>query len=361
MLGQGGNMKQSTIVIVLTLLMFALIACGGIRDKTLSSPEKTLDTYIRGLREGNLETVLRCYYSESEDFNFYLHHPIRIDNYTVTKKTIYTDKMASEYTFVPRAKAGDVELEVKESVEAQEDTFTYLFRQIHGEWRIISRADLTYVILLEYKALKMKYPYTVHKGEISVLGYTLHSEEITATKNNNYVSFTESPNKRWLLIVYDEPFERGIAWLYDKTTKAPPRLVKTARFGRHFGAEWYGDRVFAIWGGGMGYKTSRLFSVDDLDHYKELDDIIAYDPERDIYALLDMKEFKFFIVIGRAFHPEKEERFLIPIYSKYVPDSMDSIKILKFIDHGFTIKYKNKNEKIVTETVKTKIIENAKP
>jgi len=355
-------MKQAAILIVLTLLMFALVANCGTSDKTLSSPEKTLDTYIRGLREGNLETVLRCYYSESEDFNFYLPHPIRIDNYTVIKKTIYTDKMAKEYQSDPKAKAGDVELEVKESVEAQEDIFTYLFRKINGEWRIISGTSLTYVSLLEWKALKAKYPYTVHKGEIAILGYTLRSEEITAVKDRYTVSFDESPSRLWLLIVYyNELTEKGVAWLYDETSKVPPLLVKTARISRHSGTEWYGDHVFAISIGGMGWETSRLFRVEDPNNYKELDDIVAYDPERDIYALLDMKEFKFFIVIGRAFHPEKEERFLIPIYCKYVSERMDSLKSLKFTNKGFTVKYKNEKEKIVADTIQTNIIENAKP
>jgi hypothetical protein len=210
-------------------------------------------------------------------------------------------------------------------------------------------------------ASEREYPYTVHKGEIVVFGYALHSKEITAAKDRFYVSFEESPSKRWIIIVYDEPFERGVAWLYDKTTKTEPRLVKTVRIGRHFGAEWYSDRVFAIYGGGMGYKTSRLFRVEDPNNYRELDDIVAYEPERDIYALLDMKEFKFFIVIGRTFHPEKEKRFLIPIYCKYVSERMGSIKNLKFTNKGFTVKYKNEKEKIVTEKFQTNIIENAKP
>jgi hypothetical protein len=120
--------------------MFPFVAYGGTPDESKASPENTLKTYISGLREGNLETVLRCYYSESNNFRFHLSRPIRIDNYTVTKKTIYTDKMARKYKPIPKAKAGDVELEVRESVEGREEMFTYLFREIDGEWRIISHA-----------------------------------------------------------------------------------------------------------------------------------------------------------------------------------------------------------------------------
>ncbi|HEY0664516.1 MAG TPA: hypothetical protein VGD24_00430 [Gallionella sp.] len=211
-----------------------------------------------------------------------------------------------------------------------------------------------------------QYPYSIRKGEITVFGHTLNSKEIRSTEEDqNYVSFIESPNKQRILILYDEPFERGAAWLYDKTTKTTPQPVGTVRLGRHFSAEWYGDNVFAIFGTGMGYKLSRLFRIEQLNRYKEVNDIVEYDPKRDIYAsLLRDSEFKYFIVVGRAFHfEEKEERFPVQMNDEdlVTADTGGYINNLEFSRRGFSISYENKKSKEVTETFQTRIIENAKP
>lgn len=212
-------------------------------------------------------------------------------------------------------------------------------------------------------ASEANYPYTVHKGEITVFGHRLLSNEIRAVEGEYFVSFVESPNKRLILITYDEPFEREAVWLYDKTTKVPPQPIKTDRPGKHFGAEWYGNRVFAIFGAGMGYKASRLIRADDLNHYKEVSDIVAYDPERDVYALLNSdKEFNYFIVVGRAFHDERnEERYPIPLYDQDLTGATGYVENLVFTSKGITVTYKNKDEKTITQTFQSRIVENAKP
>jgi hypothetical protein len=120
------------------LLVFFLPVQGTTLDDSLSNPENTLAMYLKGLREGSIETVLKCYYSERKDFKLHLPHPIKIDKYIVTKRTVYTDKMAEKYEAVPKAEAGDVELEVRECIEGKDQMFTYLFRKVDGGWRIIS-------------------------------------------------------------------------------------------------------------------------------------------------------------------------------------------------------------------------------
>jgi len=211
-----------------------------------------------------------------------------------------------------------------------------------------------------------KYPYSVRKGELTVFGHTLHSKEIQSTEEGqHYVSFVEAPNKQRVLVLYDEPFERGAAWLYDKTKKTAPQPVGTVRLGRHFGAEWYGSNVFAIFGAGMGYKGYRLFRVEQLKRYKEVHDIVEYSPEKDIYALLLRdSEFKYFIVVGRAFHAEeKEERFPIQINDEdlVTADTGGYIKNFEFNNRGFAVTYENKKGKDTTEMFQSKVIENAKP
>lgn len=210
-----------------------------------------------------------------------------------------------------------------------------------------------------------KFPYSVRKGELEAFGHVLRSKEISAIEGEGqyYVRFEESPNKQWVVISYDEPFRRTLVWLYDKTTKVPPQLVKAVRGGRHFGVEWYGSRVFSVFWVGMGYKTSHVSSVEAPDHFKQLSDIIEYDPKRDVYALLGRdKHFNFFIVIGRVFHAQdQEERFPIKLYDKDLIIASGYIENLKFHSKGFAVTYKNVDAQDVTETFQSKLIESAKP
>ena len=210
-----------------------------------------------------------------------------------------------------------------------------------------------------------KSPYIVRKGELEAFGHVLRSKEIRALEGEGQynVGFAESPNKQWVMISYEEPFRTALVWLYDKTTKAPPQVIKAVRVGRHFGVEWYGDRVFSVFWAGMGYKTSQVFSVKDPDHFKQLNDIIEYDHKRDIYAVLDSdKHFSFFIVIGRVFHAQdQEERFPIKLYDKDLIIASGYIENLEFHSSGFTVKYENVDGQAVTETFQSKLIEQAKP
>ncbi len=191
----------------------------------------------------------------------------------------------------------------------------------------------------------------------------LRSEEIHAVEGEYFVSFEESPNKQWVLVSYDEPFERTVVWLYDKTKKSVPQVVKAVRVGKHFGVEWYGNRVFSVFWAGMGYKTSQVFGVDHPDQYKVLNDIVEYDPIRDIYAVLDSdKNFNFSITIGRVFHAkEREERFRIKLYREDLAGARGYIEKLKFSSKGFSVTFKNEQEKDVTQTFQSKVIENARP
>jgi len=127
----------SAILIILKLDVFS----NGVPDVKKSTPEKTLNKYIDALREGNLDKVLESYYSDRADFKFRLPGPINIEKYEIVKKKIYTAQMAESYKAIPRAKAGDVEFDVKEYIDGREEIFTYLLRQINQEWRIISHSS----------------------------------------------------------------------------------------------------------------------------------------------------------------------------------------------------------------------------
>lgn len=204
-------------------------------------------------------------------------------------------------------------------------------------------------------------PYTLRDGELQVFGHVIRSEDIKNIEGESFVSFSESPNKRWVVIGYDEPFEKTLAWLYDRKTETAPTIVRAKRVGRHFGVEWYGDSVFAIFWAGMGYKTSQLFKVTNPDVFTALSDIVDYDPVRDIYAHYAFdKDFNHFVFVGQAFHGQcAEEKYPIRLYVEDVLTASSSIEV-HFGSDNLTITYESEMG-TVTESYKSRIIEYAKP
>ena len=80
----------------------------------LSSPEATLAGYIESIRQGDVEGVLARYHNTKE---FYLPGPMSIENYEIVKKIIFRTKEVQEWNeqeIIPAAKAGDVQLDVRE-------------------------------------------------------------------------------------------------------------------------------------------------------------------------------------------------------------------------------------------------------
>lgn len=107
--------------------------------KDFATPKDTLDTYIEALRAGDKETVLTCFHPELEDFG--MAGPIPIESYVITKETVFGESEAEEWNsagIIPRAEIGDVDLEVEEKEEGNLQMFSYLMREVDGQWKIIA-------------------------------------------------------------------------------------------------------------------------------------------------------------------------------------------------------------------------------
>lgn len=204
-------------------------------------------------------------------------------------------------------------------------------------------------------------PFTIQKGELRVFGHVLTSSEISANDDEYHVSFRESPNKRWVVIGYDEPFEKTLVWLYDRNSKAAPVPVMAKRVGKHFGVDWYGNSIFAVYFGGMGYKTSQLFSVATPETYAQVESVIDYDPVRDIYARFEFdKDFISYVIVGRAFHAKTvEEKFPVKLETDDLVDAMALIKNVTFGRADVIIRYESEKG-IITNKHESIIVENAK-
>jgi hypothetical protein len=204
-------------------------------------------------------------------------------------------------------------------------------------------------------------PYTLQDGVLQVFGHAIRSDEIRNIEDESFVSFSEAPNKRWVVIGYDEPFEKTLVWLYDRTTKVAPVVVKANRVGKHFGVDWYGDTVFAVFWAGMGYKTSQLFKVTKPDVFTQVTDLIVYNPGRDIYARYAFdKDDNHFVFVGRAFHKQyPEEKYLIKLSVEDLLTASDSIEV-QFGSDSSIVTYEGEKGSI-TESHKSKLVKDAKP
>ena len=106
-----------------------------------STPENTLDEYIRGLRNGDRSVVAKCFDPPANDF--YLPGPISVQTYSIVKKVTFGNAEVKRWNttgIIPAAKKGDVDLRVKEIVEGKIETFHYLLRKFGKDWKIISHS-----------------------------------------------------------------------------------------------------------------------------------------------------------------------------------------------------------------------------
>lgn len=79
-------MKYLSVLSILAVVLCIPSAHAQSSDTKLSTPEDTLNKYVEALKEGNLEKVLKCYYSDRSYFKFRLPAPIKIKKYIIEKK-----------------------------------------------------------------------------------------------------------------------------------------------------------------------------------------------------------------------------------------------------------------------------------
>jgi hypothetical protein len=129
-----GYMKN--IIVFISALM---LISNTLKNKfDLSSPEKTLDTYISALKEGNKQKVINCFLNITE---FNLSQPIAIESYTVIEKIVFHKKHVDELIkkgFPPsKYQIGDVKITLLEIINGIKEKYTYFLRKDNGIWKII--------------------------------------------------------------------------------------------------------------------------------------------------------------------------------------------------------------------------------
>ncbi len=103
------------------------------------SPRAALETYLAGLKTGNVGLVLSVYHFGDRRPDYYLPGPIPIESHRITKELVFDTIQARRHNthgVIPPAQAGDVELQVEERISGHGEMYTYWLRLIDGHWRI---------------------------------------------------------------------------------------------------------------------------------------------------------------------------------------------------------------------------------
>jgi hypothetical protein len=75
--------------------------------------------------------------------DFYLPQPVPIKSYKILKRIVYGQKETDDWNsrgIIPQAVLGDIDLQVEQEVYGKKRMYSYLMRNINGEWKIISHA-----------------------------------------------------------------------------------------------------------------------------------------------------------------------------------------------------------------------------
>jgi hypothetical protein len=128
---------------VAVLAAVALIGTTPAARAQADSPRAALDTYLRGIKTGDLRLVLSIYHFGDRRPDFYLPGPIALEEYRVLKETVLDSAAAKRWNdkgIVPAAKPGDVELQVEERISGRTERFSYSLRRVDGRWRIYAHS-----------------------------------------------------------------------------------------------------------------------------------------------------------------------------------------------------------------------------
>ena len=126
-------------LVIVASELFAFAAAG--RTVQAGTPEETLQSYINGVRHGDLAQVEACFEPRAE--SFYLPAPIPVSTYTIRERITYGSAKVHDWNskgIVPAARIGDVELQVEETIRGAPQMYSYLFRKFDDSWKIIAHA-----------------------------------------------------------------------------------------------------------------------------------------------------------------------------------------------------------------------------
>jgi hypothetical protein len=196
-----------------------------------------------------------------------------------------------------------------------------------------------------------KLSYKVIDGRLSVFGHVLTPRfPVKASdppeEDDTLVGLHHSPSGRWVIIRTGRRLELEM-WLYDSQTREVPRKI-LAGGGSHVTSYWHGDDAFEIRHAGMGYWKSDFFLSRDLGKTFQVDDLLLYDPERDLYLSFYMDG----VEVGRGFdragsHPE---RFDIKLEYTYRSDAAFTIEAVELRGQHLVVSHHKADGTIVQET-----------
>lgn len=137
-----GNVRAHMNVLFQVSIASLVLLCAApsaSAEGDYSSPERTLASYIDGIRSGDVARVQATFNDPKSGFS--LPKPIPISSYRITKRIVYETEKVRKYNYpgiIFPARIGDIELQVLQVVEGHKDMFSYNFRNVDGKWKMYS-------------------------------------------------------------------------------------------------------------------------------------------------------------------------------------------------------------------------------
>ncbi len=230
----------------------------------------------------------------------------------------------------------------------------------------ISNAVFVFILLIVSSAAadEFKVPYEIVKGKVKTLGYVLEPKKALTEEHVDFDKFYDkSPDGRWIAIVFCDYDYNVNVWLYDAQSKARPSLIDTDA-GRHVFIRWYGKDVLEVGWGGMGYRMSDLFELNNLRKKTHIDDPIYIDNERKIYVRYYFNydgpggSVQHHIVVGPAFSTiAKEEHFVVHLDIESLVDGVTSFENIEIKNDTLIVKYKKRDKSLVREEFRPQLLQ----
>lgn len=119
---------------LITLTLMALFT-QYIAAEEIFSPEEALSKYLMCLEQADEACVLRIYYGIDQ---FHISAKSEIEH-SILQKIVVSELVATQWNssgIVPKAYAGDVQLDVAQTTKSNTSKYSYFLRKVNGSWYI---------------------------------------------------------------------------------------------------------------------------------------------------------------------------------------------------------------------------------
>lgn len=207
-------------------------------------------------------------------------------------------------------------------------------------------------------AEKKEFDYKISGGKLYVFDHVIEPEQgikKTNAEDDTIIIFNQSPDGKWIIIQIGADYKTEY-WVYNTQSKLKPHKIKTEVMGKHSSLLKHENNFFIVnwWHRFPVYNFAEFFTHEQNTHVKQVDFLLLYDTQLDIYVSAEFgMEDK--ILVGKVFSKnskpiEKE----ISLGYEYLSDALSFIKEVQIENDGVKVQYIDKNNTLNSIHINTK-------